>query len=858
MSTQQGCKFCLRYGLPVLPARPAVMSEDDVLPPLPASVSPPLAAQGHTAWTARLLREGFLYIWAESGSRWINYYSTREGYYYPLPENGEVPADVASGKVKPCITRPEELANASLIALPVKPAGMKNGLFWFTWSEVEWTKAVRKKHEDAAYRSQYMQPFDMDAWIAGGQAEQTVAIAALSETVAEYSVRAARGKVKEWTQSPWKSAIPQEGIYLQQAADTLYTGKGAIILLQDPVAVAQDISWLANYRLNKNFYENPLYERELALTAAVQGLKESICAQYERNIVFINQVEETNAKVGTIDVHGVLKPGSSVMSEILNKRNVQLLSQRVENKWDDEYGQYYDKAKEEAFTKQFNAALKSYDSAVIVPMMKMYMACMDSHILNNYFLHNFDTADPASGIFYAQSVTDCIDGCQDKLLVSRYFQLKIAGSCSDNSNIIARAAVFNNDLFAEKIYSTGRVSADINLLPWDKAADAFKDIFDQQKGAAQLVLEKYQNALSGAVYSLIEKAVNSRLVDALVSFAVVANKRVSVITLTAERKHFVSAVVRELAEIFGIGGRAGIDQIRHYVDIEIRHIEAMNIRMSGTQTTNFATLVDLDAADRLKAADAVNAPAMVKTLRSVEEVKANIFPNTFRSKLAQLKGSTPSGISGSVMNAIPLSGSVLSGAFQIFALTHAGLPKEFNVEPTSRFAGNILMAAGSVADSIERVLTDFKGIRWRAQIRVTLGGRFERLMMRTLKFIKWLGGIAGIIGVVFDSYNFLDEFNKKNYDIAAAYFVSALGGGILFFAFMLKITLVPVLIIIAVVLMLGSALYLALNIKNDIQIWLMSCLWRKIPPGDGAIPEIWPTSAIELEELSTALESGEY
>ncbi|QGU89190.1 hypothetical protein [Erwinia sorbitola] len=82
--------------------------------------------------------------------------------------------------------------------------------------------------------------------------------------------------------------------------------------------------------------------------------------------------------------------------------------------------------------------------------------------------------------------------------------------------------------------------------------------------------------------------------------------------------------------------------------------------------------------------------------------------------------------------------------------------------------------------------------------------------------------------------------------------------GGLFFAFILKITLVPVLIIIAVVLMLGSALYLALNIKNDIQLWLMSCLWRKIPPGDGAIPEIWPTSAIELEELSTALESGEY
>jgi hypothetical protein len=40
---------------------------------------------------------------------------------------------------------------------------MKNGVFWFCWSEVEWTPAVRIKHEDASYRIQYMQRFDMDA-----------------------------------------------------------------------------------------------------------------------------------------------------------------------------------------------------------------------------------------------------------------------------------------------------------------------------------------------------------------------------------------------------------------------------------------------------------------------------------------------------------------------------------------------------------------------------------------------------------------------------------------------------------------------------------------------------------------------
>ncbi|CNE41288.1 T6SS effector BTH_I2691 family protein [Yersinia pseudotuberculosis] len=857
MSTEKGCKFCIRHGLPILPVRPAVVAKDDTLPHLPASIVVPAEAKGETAWTGRLLREGYLYIWTESGNRWINYFATSGGYYYPLPENGDVPPDISSGKVKPCITQPAELASASLITLPVKPAGMKNGLFWFAWSEVEWTDAVRKKHEDAGYRSQYMQSFDMDTWIKSGKADQVLPLVQLSETVAEYSSKAGSSKVKEWSTASWKTVKPLEGVNLLQAADKLYADKGAMILLQDPVAVAQDISWLANYRLNKNFYENSAYTRELALVAAVRGLKESVSAQYEREIVFNNQVEEINTGIGYYHPNGMYIPGSPVLGEVMHEKNIQMLDQRVQAKWLAEYGKFYDEAKEKAFTDSFNAALKNYDSTVIVPMMKMFMECLEGKILVGYFTHNFDTQDPDSGISYVQSATDCIDGFQDKLLVSNYFQQRLSGSCTDKSNVLARAAVFNNDIFAEKINTSIHTSIDVTELPWDRPADGFKDIFAQKIAGAQLVLEKYQNALNGALYSLIEKAINSKPADALVSFAVVANKKVKLVTLVAERKYFVTAVVEELAQVFGIGGRSAIDKLRHYVDIEVRHIEATNMKMTGKQTSTFALLVDLDAVDNMKATGAsAGASAMAKTLYSVEEVKATIFPNTFRSKLAQLKGSSPSSISNSTMNAIPFSGSVLSGAFQIFAITHAGLPKAFTVEATSRFAGNILMAVGSVADSVERLLTNFKSIRWNAQIRVAAGGNVQRMIMSSIKFIKWLGGAAGIVGVMFDFYNFGVEIRKKNYDIAVAYACSAIGGGILTIAVFLNITLAPAWIIVAVVLMIGAAIYLALNIKNDIQLWLMSCLWRKIPTGESIIPAIWPTSSIEIEALGKALQSG--
>lgn len=127
----EGCSFCRRYGMPLLPVRPAVFTKEDRLLSLPASITVPVSAAGETDYTARLLRQGFLYIWCEKARYWINYFATGDGYYYPLPENGSVTPRVASVEIKPCITQPGELATASLITLPILPAHLgMNGVYW--------------------------------------------------------------------------------------------------------------------------------------------------------------------------------------------------------------------------------------------------------------------------------------------------------------------------------------------------------------------------------------------------------------------------------------------------------------------------------------------------------------------------------------------------------------------------------------------------------------------------------------------------------------------------------------------------------------------------------------------------------
>lgn len=857
MSNSKGCTFCIRHGLPILPVRPALMENTEVLPVLPASIKMPTPAQGDTAYNARLLRDGYLYVYDEMVKSWLDYYVTAEGYYYPLPTKGPVPPDLAQGKVKPCADQPAELARASLITLPVMPTGKKNGIFWFSWSQAQWTDATRKKHEDASYRAQYMQRFDMDAWIKSKRAENVVALSTLATCVAEYSPKANAATVKNWSHAPWKNLKPLEATNIISAADALYAGHGAIMVLQDPVAMAQDIAWLANYRINKHFNENPAYTRGLALTNAVSWLKESTCAQYRRDIVFNNQVEELNTEIGYDMLSGMPVPGSAAMSAVLHENNVKMLETRVENKWQSKYGKYYDEGKQKAFTTKFNSALDDYDKRVIVPMMKMYLVWLGSEVMTHYFQHNFDTTNTDSGILYVQSATDCIDGVQDKLLVSKHLQTQLLAACTDKNNFISRAAVFNNDRFAEKINTSVRISGDVTSLPWDKIFDGFKDIFDQKIAGAQLALEKFQSALSGAVYSLVEKVINSKPADALVAFAVVSNKQIKVITLTASRKDFVSAVVNELAQTFGVSGRAGIDQLRHYVQVELRHMEAQGIKLTGTQVSKFAVLADIREGGNIPSTPgAARAAAIASTLRSAEEVKATIFPNTFRNKLAQLQGSSPQAISTSALKSLPFAGSVLSASFQTYAIVHAGLPKEFTVEASSRFAANITMAVGAIADSVERLLNDFKSVRWKAQLRIGMGGNVQRFIMSSLKWIKWLGGAAGIVGAAFDFYSFVTEANKGHVDIAVAYLCSSLGGGILAVAVILNVTLAPVWIVIAVVLFFGSAIYLALNIKNDVQLWLMSCLWRKIPTDEKEIPPIWPTSSMEMAEFNKALTSG--
>ena len=863
MNTQQGCKFCRRRGLPILPIRPAVMADDDYLPPLPVEIIVPIAEQGQTTYTGRLLRDGFLNIWSESGARWINYYVTGDGYYYPLPENGDIPADIVAGTRKPCVNKPEELATASLITLPVKPAGMKNGVFWFSWSEVEWTDATRKKHEDAAYRNQYMQCFDLDAWLNSGSGKQTLPVSGLAGTVAEYSPKAASCSHKTWSPAPFKNAKPQEGQHLIQAAETLYTGKGAILVLPDPVAVIQDISALSNHRIEKQFSQNPQFSRGLALSSALSALKEVLCTQFERDQLTLDRRVEQQAQRGIAIQAGVMLPSlASAQQSALYSHNNQSLQHQVNMYWA-QYEKYIDRAKEQAFLQEYDAALSAYDQQVISPMVGMYLAWLKSQVLLDYLDSNFDPEDIASGALFTQTVMHCVQHMQDKSEVTSWFLEQLSQPSISSNNILLRATVMNNTQWTLKVSEAVRVHKDYSDVPWkDKLIDVYTKITDKAVPSVQFALEGYLNAVSSALAGVLDKAAD-RLMPSLVALAASYGMGLNVVSSTGERKYFISAIVRQLGEMTDLESRISASRLRHYVDIEVRRMEISGVSMVGIHQQKSLVLIDVAEATQTRALPEVErASAAAKTMRSADEVSRTLFPRQWQEKLALAKGSSVKKLANDGAQSLPFAGCVFAIVMQVGALSKSVSSlmqgQLTGAEKVSKLIADTIGAGGTLLDAAERVIFKFKSLRLKALVRLSFGRAGAVGLEKGLQFAGRACAAFGFIAVFWDFYHGYDEIKKEHYGLGVAYLASGLAGGALVASAIFgSLSLGPVGLAIAIAFVLGSAIYIAMQSRDEIQKWLAAIWWRQIPDGESDVPAIWPTMQMEMSQLQQLVGGGE-
>ncbi|MDR3104216.1 MAG: hypothetical protein LBU96_07160 [Yokenella regensburgei] len=844
MTDSKGCTFCIRRGLPILPVRPALMAQSEPLPVLPGSIVMPVQAQGESAYTTRLLREGFLYIYDEMVKGWLDYYVTSEGYYYPLPAKGPVPPDLVAGKTRPCASSPSDMARASLITLPVMPSGKKNGLFWFGWSQVQWTSATRKKHEDAGYRTCHMQRFDMDAWLGTAQGQNVLKLTALKTVVAEYSAPASVSKIKDYSGAVWKSFKNKDADALLSEAQNLLADKGAMVFLQDPTAVLQDISSLITYQLDRYIYQNPEYKREVALLSAITMLKKTLREQFAREMVLESEnYEELERRSYTHSVPG------DIRADISAKKSDATLNARVDAKWAD-YEQYYDTVQVETFRETFQVLLNKYNASIVAPMTEMYLKWIQGENTNNYFLHNFDPMSPENGIAYVETVSQCVQGMQDKLGTQIYFRDKLLGDPNDTTNIVARALSLNQKTLIEATQKAMQGNPDWINIQWNAVADTYKTTLDRMAGHSAGVVGKLVALLGGPLMGAINRSLSSGVVfHAMVSLGALSNKAIVTVTKTGTRKEFVSQVVRQLAIEGGMRNTSATDSLRHYVERELRRLHIDGLPLEGEQTKTFIAMIDSEKAAELRdLSEAERGRALAGVIKTTASVEAEQF--------TRWQGSVARGIQNS-RQAFPFLLGAISVAFQSYAL-YESMDYKGNTltrnqeEAQNRFMGNVAAGIGTIFGIVESGL---KQMNW-------LGSTPSLKRIIGYKSVEWggkfFGAAGGAVAAYYDFSHAVDEWQKgtEHRGLAILYGFQTAADIILMIACLITI---PVWgIVAAVIVLLVTSISILFVSQTKIQEWLESCLWRRVPgnvPKD-KWPAPWPTMEMEMNELKLALEEG--
>jgi hypothetical protein len=183
------CSLCNKQGLPILLTRYAIAPNNSNAPAIHGNFTPPSIGLGaETHYTQRLLRQGYVYQYNEATKQWKGHIVLNDGYLYPFEiDEDDGPGSPFKGdaaeKSKPC--EPEkDGAVAGCVCIPYSELGV----LWFTFSDVEWTKAVWQKHnDDAAWREKHMRKIDAKAWRNGAAAPHATGINDVAQHVAEYT-----------------------------------------------------------------------------------------------------------------------------------------------------------------------------------------------------------------------------------------------------------------------------------------------------------------------------------------------------------------------------------------------------------------------------------------------------------------------------------------------------------------------------------------------------------------------------------------------------------------------------------------------------------------------------------------------
>ena len=806
MTTPKKCEFCDKRGLPILLVRDAVAPAKagaPIAPSLPIELSP-----GAAHYTKRVLRSGYVNVFDEARKRWEAYFVTEDGYFFKLLH---VPGAVPVVPSKP-FNCPDEghRAVASCITVPDPVNASK---IWIGFSDVVWTEAVRKLHDDPAYRKRHMVEIDIKAALSGKQHPHRP-IAQVSALVAEYAMVPNLVKAN-FSWAPFTFAIRHDGANrLQRECEALRPGSALIVTLPDPAGIAQELACLMRRNAELFLASRPEDRRNLVASLAIDSIEEAVRTRSEHVEIFTAE-KHANDQEKANPLGHLLSQSTRERTTAMRNINQAQIKSSADREWK-KYAEKFDNKARKDWYGPFSKELGTFDAVFIHPLAISHAAWMESADLADYLACNFDPHDPESGAVYTSLITRCIAGTEDKRICAQLYEKWLEGEIIE-TNILLRAMLLNQDVNAKAVKEAVKGKFDFRQIPWDNVFSVFTDVVERLNRHTQNVVARLVVQISGSIANMFGKIMDgsSKFRAAVIATGLISGHPIVMCDLTGSRGQFRAHLVRQLITKSGQSLSSG--QMRRAVNAELRRLQIHGVPLEGTTTKRWVVIADEEMIARMPSGLSPQRRAewLAGCLKRVEDLDDL---NLERWRVV-INGKVRSG--------------VIAGILQAICLTKLYDDEKISLlNNKSDAAGRVYAGLGTIAATTSEALGN--AVAGRATT-LRLGQGLATAAASLMKIMGIAGGLAVGLYVAFLDYKTgNEEMQEGNKGVAVLYFASAVTGGILAFTMLASsigwiagASLFPIigLLVLAVITI---ALLIECLKDNPIQDWLERCPWGKL------------------------------
>lgn len=848
---EKPCETCAKEGLPLLLTRYALMPVETRAPRLGATLAAselskvPLGDTAH--YGLRLLRSGYVYVFDEARKHWDEYFVTADGFLSKMPPRVLAFKVQAKPATEFRCARNGSAPLAGVITIRNPKYATK---VWIAFSNVEWTPAIFKNHEDAAHRQQHMRCITVSDGKVASQAG-TAPLEELKKHVTEFHLE--RGNAAKafglWCPHRYNERQTGAEALLQSAQKIRPGGGSAIVALHDPVGLALEIAALAETR-KQIFMSHPSVVKPRFAASTIAMLEASIKEQAKTAEVIAGEELAQREEAGPIYASNPAlwsdySTGNAEMAQRWRTHTPAQLNKVAQSKWHqythDRSGKArIDHAGSQQWLKSYNEGFAKFDREHIAPLANAHVAWMSHACMINHMSCNHDSADKASGIAYTSTVAQLLKFTSDKQPSYEQYLAWLKSGEFSAQNLVMRALAFNQDELVAAITKADATVLDYRAFPSDAVAGAVASFMDKMPAIYMAGFSALVAGLNGPALKYWDEFNAGRVGSkAAAALAAVSGKQFVRVPVVGTRGDFVQAFMQHIMSIDPTL-KANPNQLGKAVSAQVKLLEIEGVRMSGKSKLGWYVLLD-----KVAVRGAVNTQLEGQALAN-QVAKAIQKPSDLR-KLDEARALRWSG-------RISLGATALGGL--LMALNYTKLADDVTQGMSHELQeASMRLHAGQVAILGFAVEKLGEGLEKLGESRLNnAAGVSNTIMPAALKFSGRLAGLgAGLFLGGLDISKGFDELGKGDpTGLANAYFASGtigVGLSVTFFAASMGwIALGPIGWIIAGIALIGLlivTLYVELAKDNKLQEWLARCHF-------GVSPEKYKSADAQQEQLKLA------